>query len=113
MFKLIGENIQFVSVGIFLLALITFVMMIAKSKKLQEILQDGTSKTLSSARLMCLLLVISYVFYAGYIVLTKGIIPDLPTTVFGLVSLLYGVNKIGPNISVGGGGQNSASSSKP
>lgn len=103
MMKLISENIQFVSVGIFLVALIATIVMIAKSKKLQEFLQDDGM--LSSARLMCFLLVISYVFYAGYIVLTKGTIPDLPTTVFALVSLLYGINKIGPNISIGSGNQ--------
>jgi hypothetical protein len=86
--------------------MIGLVILIAYSNTLKEFLQDDKTKVLSSGRLMCFLLVVSYIYYSGYIVLTKGIIPDLPVALSGLIAMLYGLKQVGPNIHIGGSNGN-------
>ena len=106
MIPFLVNNSQPIIILLFILVMIGLVILICYSKTLKEFLQDDKTKVLSSGRLMCFLLVVSYVYYAGYIVLTKGIIPDLPVTLFGLISMLYGLKQIGPNVRIGGGNGN-------
>jgi hypothetical protein len=86
--------------------MIGLVILIASSNTLKKFLQDDRTRALSSGRLMSFLLVVSYIYYSGYIVLTKGVIPDIPVALSGLIAMLYGLKQVGPNIHIGGGNAN-------
>lgn len=70
--------------------------------KLIEFLQTDDGQ-MSNTRLTILLMVLSYIGWASWIVWHTKQIPDLPIQVAGLLAALYAVNKIGPNVQIGGG----------
>lgn len=69
--------------------------------KLSEFLQDEDGR-LSMTRLLMILLVLAYICWTSIIVWRTGTITDVPLQLAGLLTLLYGINKVGPNINIGG-----------
>ena len=58
----------------------------------------------SFTRVSSFLLVLAYIAWASYIVFTKGKIPPMPMELVYLISIAYGINKVGPNIRIRLGG---------
>ncbi len=51
------------------------------------------SGKVSFTRVSSFLLVLAYIFWASYIVITKGKIPSMPWELVVLISAAYGINK--------------------
>ncbi len=64
--------------------------------------RDGKT---SFTRVSSFLLILAYIVWASYIVLSKGKIPPMPMELVYLIGAAYGINKIGPNIKIQLGGQ--------
>ncbi len=95
MWDLFRANIQIILVFVFLLMMIVLILCVARSKILHQFLLDDSTK-LSMGRLLCFLVTIAYIFYAGFLAITKGNLPDIPLTVAGLITALYAANKFSP-----------------
>ena len=59
----------------------------------------------SFTRVSSFLLVFAYIVWATYIVLTEREIPPMPMELVYLISIAYGINKVGPNIRIQLGGR--------
>lgn len=68
-------------------------------KRYIEFFEDEC-KSLSMARLIVFILVCFYVSSAIYIAFNKQEIPDVPIQLVGLITVLYGINKVAPNLSM-------------
>lgn len=68
-----------------------------KRRRIQEFISDDSGK-LSSSRALVIIVVLTYLVYAGYVVVTSKVLPDIPLGVAGLVSVLYGINKLSPTV---------------
>jgi NhaP-type Na+/H+ or K+/H+ antiporter len=68
-----------------------FVLFIAKSKALTGFLMDDTTKSPSTGRMVILILIMAYVFVAGFLSIVKGTFPDIPVVVAGVIIALYGI----------------------
>ena len=64
--------------------------------------KDGKT---SFTRVSSFIMIIAYILWASYIVVKKGIIPPMPSELVYLITIAYGINKVGPNVSlrIGGG----------
>lgn len=63
--------------------------------RLSEMLLDDSGKV-SAGRVLMLVLTVSYLCFAGYIVVTKQEMIDIPLGAGTLIAMLYGVNKFSP-----------------
>ncbi len=92
---LLETNIHTILVFVFLLVILGFILWVARSKTLHQFLLDDSTK-LSMGRLLCFLVTMGYLFYAGFLTVTKGSLPDIPGVLAGFVVALYGANKFSP-----------------
>lgn len=60
---------------------------------------------LSFSRVSSFILIVAYIIWASYIVVKEGRIPPIPPELVALISIAYGINKVGPNIRVRLGGE--------
>lgn len=92
---LFESNIHTVLVFVFLLIMVLLILWVARSKTLHQFLLDDSTK-LSMGRLLCFLVTMGYLFYAGFLTVAKGSLPDIPVVLAGFVVALYGANKFSP-----------------
>lgn len=69
---------------------------------MKEFLTDDSGK-LSGSRLNASLLVLVYAICALVIAVSKGVFPDVPVGLAGLIIGLYGINKFSPTLPFTGG----------
>jgi len=62
--------------------------------KLSDLVSEQSGK-LSSSRVLIFVIIAFYLVFAGYVVYTKQTLPDIPFNLAGMVSILYGANKLG------------------
>lgn len=60
---------------------------------------------LSFSRTSSFILIVAYIVWASFIVIKEGRIPAIPSELVALISIAYGINKVGPNIRVRLGGE--------
>lgn len=70
-----------------------------------QLLLDDSGKP-SMARVCMALIVMTYLGCMIIITVAKGTIPDIPLNAAGLVTVMYGVNKLSPTIPFSRPGEN-------
>jgi len=71
-------------------------------KKLLEFILDDSGK-LSMSRALTAIIVLVYLGYAGFVVITTKTVPDIPSGVATLAGALYAANKFSPTLPFSGG----------
>ena len=69
-------------------------------------IKDVETGKISLGRLTALVMIVFYLAYAGYVVITKQSLPDIPSNYMILIMSLYGINKIVPKLNFKGGNNN-------